>query len=64
MFCLHYVNTGKVPQKYGKWYKDLEVLREESDYNCFYKVTVEDVHNWMTIAREMIDSIAKIINNE
>ncbi len=62
MFCLHYVNTGKVPQKYGKWYKDLEVLREESDYNCFYKVTVEDVQNWMAIAKEMLVTIAEMIN--
>ena len=38
------------------------MLREESDYNCFYKVTVEDVQNWKGIAQEMIDVISKMIN--
>ena len=60
-FCLHYVNTGKVSQRYGKWYKDLEDMREESDYNCFYSVTVEDVQNWMPLAKEMIDTIAEMV---
>ena len=61
MFCLHYVNNGTLPQKYGKWYRDLELMREESDYNCFYKVTVEDVQNWLSPAQEMIDTIAEMV---
>lgn len=61
IFCLHYVNTGKVSQRYGKWYKDLEDMREESDYNCFYNVTVEDVRDWLAPAKEMIETIAEMV---
>ena len=64
MFCLQYVNTGKMPQKYGKWYRDLEVLREESDYNCFYDVTVDDLLRYTDQAQEMIDTIARMVEEK
>ena len=63
MFCMHYVNTGKFPQVYGKWYRDMELIREESDYNCFYNVTSDDINERIPQAREMIDAIAKIVEN-
>lgn len=63
MFCMHYVNEGKVPQKYGKWYRDLEVLREESDYNCFYEVTIDDLQQYIAQAKEMIEAINQLINS-
>jgi hypothetical protein len=61
MFCLHYVNTGIMPLQYGKWYRDLEIMREESDYNCFYDVTVNDVQEKLPQAREMMDRIAALV---
>ena len=63
MFCQQYVNTGLVPQKYGKWYKNMETMREESDYNCFYSVTVEDVEFWIAPAKEMIDTISSMVKD-
>ncbi len=64
MFCLSYVNTGRLPRMYGKWYKDLENMREESDYNCFYDVSLEDVQSWISPAKEMIETIAEMIKDE
>ena len=61
MFCLHYVNTGKVPREYGNRYRQLEIMREESDYNCFYEVTVEELQKQIPIAKEMIDTIAAMV---
>ena len=61
MFCLHYVNTGKVPREYGNRYRQLEIMREESDYNCFYEITIEELHKQIPIAKEMIDTIAAMV---
>lgn len=61
MFCLHYVNTGKVPKEYGNRYRQLEVMREESDYNCFYEVTVTELQQLIPLAKEMIDTIAAMV---
>ncbi len=63
MFCLHYVNAGKVPQEYGKWYRDLELMREESDYNCFYNVEADELEQKLDSAKEMIETIAKMIKD-
>lgn len=62
MFCLHYVNTGKLPKEYGNRYRQLEIMREESDYNCFYNVTIDELQSLFPIAKEMIDTIANMAN--
>lgn len=62
MLCMHFVATGKIPQEYGDFYREMEILREESDYNCFYKVRPEQVRLQYTRAKEMIDNIAKMIS--
>lgn len=36
-------------------------MREESDYNCFYEVTVEELQKQIPIAKEMIDTIAEMV---
>ena len=61
MFCLHYVNTGKVPKEYGNRYRQLEIIREETDYNCFYEITIEELQKLIPTAKEMIDTIAKML---
>lgn len=61
MFCMHYVNTGKVPKDYGNKYRQLEIMREESDYNCFYDVTIDELQQLIPIAKEMIDTIAAMV---
>ena len=41
-FCLHYVASGKFPKEAGNLYRQLEIMREESDYNCFYEVRLKN----------------------
>ena len=35
MLCMNFVATGKMPREYGDFYREMELMREESDYNCF-----------------------------
>ena len=60
-FCLHYVASGKFPKASGNPYRQLEIMREESDYNCFYDVTPEDLHSKLAPAKELIDNIAALV---
>lgn len=58
-FRQHYIYTHVFPQQYGQLFGQLEALREESDYNCFYDVTSEEVMSRFEPAKEMISAIEK-----
>lgn len=58
-FRQHYIHTHVFPQEYGQVFGQLETLREESDYNCFYDVTEEDVLLRLDPAKRMIADIGK-----
>ena len=57
-FCMHYVLTGRFPKEAGTLYRQLEIMREESDYNCFYDVMPEDLQRKLIPARKLIDDIS------
>ena len=61
MFSQYYVKTGKLPLEYGRFYNNLQTLREKSDYNCFYDVDEQDVINGMEKARQFIQEIENYI---
>ena len=61
LFCLHYINKNVLSQAYGNLYRQLEILREESDYNCFYEVTEEELQDRIAPAKEMIETIAEMV---
>lgn len=58
-FRQHYIYTHVFPQQYGQLFGQLEALREESDYNCFYDVTSEEVLSRFEPAQEIISAIEK-----
>ena len=60
-FCLHYVATGIFPKHSGILYRQLEIMREESDYNCFYDVEPEELQGRIAPVKEMIDTIAAMV---
>ena len=61
MFSQYYVKTGKLPLEYGRFYNNLQTLREKSDYNCFYDVDEQDVINGMEKVRQFIQEIENYI---
>ncbi len=62
LFSQHYVKTGKLPMEYGRFYNNLQTLREKSDYNCFYDVEEQDVIDGMEEARKFIQVIENYIS--
>lgn len=42
LFNQHFVKTGLLPKEFGRIIKNAKDLREESDYNEFYLVSIRD----------------------
>lgn len=40
---LHYIKTGILSIEEGKMYSRLQTMRDESDYNCAFTATKEDI---------------------
>lgn len=51
-------------REYGDFYREMELMREESDYNCFYNVTAEQMESRIPRAKEMIDTIAEMVKEQ
>ncbi len=62
-FGAFYVKTGIFPPDFGRFYNRLQTLREESDYNCMFDVTPEDLDKRIPIAKDMIQRIEVIVND-
>lgn len=61
LFSQFYIKTGKLPRDYGRFYNNLQTLREKSDYNCFYDVSEQDVLSGKEQAQGFIEAIEKLI---
>lgn len=64
LFSHYYVKTGKLPIDFGRFYNNLQTLREKSDYNCFYDVEEQDVVDGMEKANKFINAIEELINKQ
>ena len=60
-FSLHYIRTGKLPIEYGRLYNQLQTMREESDYNCVYDVSPEELLSRIEPAKRLIDEIEQMV---
>jgi len=63
LFGLHYIKTGVFPEDYGRLYNQLQTMREESDYNCAFNADPEELEDKIEPAREMIETIEKLVNS-
>ncbi|AUD02251.1 HEPN domain-containing protein [Spirosoma pollinicola] len=62
MLELHFIKTGRIEKKWGKFYIDLSDNREESDYGAFVSFVEEDVLPLLPQTQEFIDVIKRLIN--
>ena len=60
-FCQYYVNTGALPIEMGHLFSQLETMRNNSDYNCIYEASKEELQELLAPAKEMIDTIAEMV---
>lgn len=61
MLNQHYIQTDIISPNLGKLYRRLELMREESDYNCFYNTSPDEFKKELEPARELINTIAKMV---
>lgn len=61
MLHQHYIKTGILEKKYGTLYSRLQTMREQSDYNCTYNATEEEITPLITLTGEFIEKILEMI---
>jgi uncharacterized protein (UPF0332 family) len=64
LFSQYYAKTGKLPMEYSELYTQLETMRNEGDYNCYYNVKPEQLMESIPLAKEMIDTIAERVREQ
>jgi uncharacterized protein (UPF0332 family) len=61
MFGLHFIKTGKIDKKYGRWLNRLKDERENGDYGIFTSFDREDAKNSITEAEEFIQEMKRYL---
>ena len=61
MLHQHYIKTGVLEKKYGTLYSRLQTMREQSDYNCTYNATEEEITPLIPLTEEFIEKILSMI---
>ena len=62
IFGMHNIKTGVFPKEYGRHYSTLQTMREESDYNCVYNVTQQEIEDGIEPAKQFIAAIQKYVS--
>lgn len=61
VFGQYYIRTGLLPSVFGRLYSDLQIMRNNSDYNCSYSTTREEIEPLIDSASLLIDKIGEMI---
>ena len=64
MFGQHYVKTGIFTADDSKLYSNLQMMREESDYNCVYITTAKEMQTLFEPVREFISKVGNLIKEQ
>lgn len=61
IFNLYYIKTGLLPRDFGRLYNQLQTMREESDYNCAYDISSDELNEKIEPARQLIEKITDMV---
>jgi len=61
MFGLHFVKTGKIDKKYGRWLNKLKDERENGDYDIFTSFEREDAKEDINEAEEFLSEMKRFL---
>ena len=61
MFGQNYVKTGIFTADDSRLYSSLQMMREESDYNCVYTTTAKEMQPLFEPVREFIAKVGSLI---
>ncbi len=62
LFGNYYIRTGIFSSEDGRLYSDLQVMRNNSDYNCSFSATQQEIEPMIEPARKLITKIANFIS--
>lgn len=60
---LHFIKPGIIEDRLGGFLTRMEQLREKGDYNCLFDVTKDELLTFVAPAKELIERIARLIEN-
>jgi len=63
MFGLHFINTGKIDKKFGRYLNELKDVRENGDYDIFTGFEKSDAEKAIAEAEEFIGAIKDYFKN-
>ena len=59
----HFIMTGQLDKKYGRFYARMIQLRIKADYNSIAEVTEAEVLEMAPLSREFVTAVESLINN-
>ena len=62
MFGNYYIRTGIFASGEGRLYSDLQTMRNNSDYNCSYDATQQEIEPMIEPAKRLIDKVSDYIS--
>ena len=64
LFGNYYIRTGIFASEDGRLYSDLQTMRNNSDYNCSYDATQQEIEPMIEPAKTLIAKISKFIEQK
>lgn len=61
LFGNYYIRTGIFASEDGRLYSDLQTMRNNSDYNCSYDTTQQEIEPLIDPAKNLITKVANYI---
>lgn len=62
LFGNYYIRTGIFSSEDGRLYSDLQTMRNNSDYNCSYDATQQEIEPMIAPAKRLIAKVLDYIN--
>ena len=62
LFGNYYIRTGIFASEDGRLYSDLQTMRNNSDYNCSYDATQQEIEPMIDPTKELISKVLDYIN--
>ena len=63
-FQQYFVKTKRFAVEDGRFYSQMQTMRENADYNCSYDVSEEEVVERIEPTRQLIEKIKQYIANK
>jgi uncharacterized protein (UPF0332 family) len=61
VFGLHFVKTGKIDKKYGRYLSNLFEDRQKSDYSVYSGLERPDAENALSEAQEFVREVSRLL---